>query len=746
MVAIQNFIGPNATGYTGQGGGGAAQVSEMLYFCIPKNEKIMAYWKTIADRLFKIRNSMNIEGIQRLLPLYEPEIDPALLVKAVAAGLSMEKVMNEINGVGATNYRFAFMLQKANELCSDVKSLGGALLSALEKKDAEDLALLRSGQEINLLNQVKAIKELQLNEAESNLESALKTKEITELKQNYYIAQSAEYMNPKEKESQTEYKKGVKKQEISQGISATASVMSAIPNAHLQGVASGTSINISTIAKAASEVVGLLAYIHSSNSTLASTIAGYDRRRTDWNFQIETSKIELKQLEKQILSAEIRVQVAQKELDNHILQMENTQTNDAFMRSKYTNKQLYNWMVGEISATYFQSYKLAYDLARKAEATFKRELPVAKVPPTGIIQYGYWDSLKKGLLSGEKLQLDLRKLDLAYIENNKREFELTKHVSLANYSPESLMDLRDTGECSFNLSRDLFDLDFPGHYLRRIKSVSVSIPCIAGPYTTIPATLTYNKTGTGGKIRLNTGASPDLMETNIIERIATSSAQNDSGIFELNFRDERYVPFENLGVEDSDWSIELMTNANLRQFDYNTITDLIIHIKYTSRDGGDTEKGLVMTDISSRLTLQPILFYQLFSIKTMFANEWNKYLNDVDGGIGTPTLDIQLNHEKFPYFCMGKTIQLTSLTFELQTIDGESIADIDITDSVKTVDIANLSTATNILTDNTLTGVSFIQGADLSFVFSLKTGGTQLTIGTLSKIRDLNLAVIYKLS
>ena len=28
------------------------------------------------------------------------------------------------------------------------------------------------------------------------------------------------------------------------------------------------------------------------------------------------------------------------------------------------------------------------------------------------------------------------------------------------------------------------------------------------------------------------------------EAIATSSGQNDSGLFELNFRDERYLPFE----------------------------------------------------------------------------------------------------------------------------------------------------------------------------------------------------------
>jgi hypothetical protein len=33
-----------------------------------------------------------------------------------------------------------------------------------------------------------------------------------------------------------------------------------------------------------------------------------------------------------------------------------------------------------------------------------------------------------------------------------------------------------------------------------------------------------------------------------IQSITTSSAQNDSGLFELNFRDEWYLPFEGAGA------------------------------------------------------------------------------------------------------------------------------------------------------------------------------------------------------
>ena len=49
------------------------------------------YWDTVADRLFKIRNSLNIQGVFRQLPLFEPPIDPALLARAAAAGLDVAR-------------------------------------------------------------------------------------------------------------------------------------------------------------------------------------------------------------------------------------------------------------------------------------------------------------------------------------------------------------------------------------------------------------------------------------------------------------------------------------------------------------------------------------------------------------------------------------------------------------------------------------------------------------------------------
>ena len=57
----------------------------------------MGYWGTVADRLFKIRHCMNIEGVVRELLLFELPIESALLVRAAAAGVDLGSVLNDIN-------------------------------------------------------------------------------------------------------------------------------------------------------------------------------------------------------------------------------------------------------------------------------------------------------------------------------------------------------------------------------------------------------------------------------------------------------------------------------------------------------------------------------------------------------------------------------------------------------------------------------------------------------------------------
>jgi len=89
---------------------------------------------------------------------------------------------------------------------------------------------------------------------------------------------------------------------------------------------------------------------------------------------------------------------------------------------------------------------------------------------------------------------------------------------------------------------------------------------------------------TGKYARDENGDDPRFRDNiGAIQSIATSHGQNDSGMFELNFRDERYLPFEGAGAI-SQWRIEMP--KEFRPFDYDTISDVILHLRYTAREGG----------------------------------------------------------------------------------------------------------------------------------------------------------------
>ena len=57
-------------------------VGKALYFSIPRNEKLLEYWDIFSDRLYKIHNSLNLQGTFRQLPLFQPPILPGLQLAA----------------------------------------------------------------------------------------------------------------------------------------------------------------------------------------------------------------------------------------------------------------------------------------------------------------------------------------------------------------------------------------------------------------------------------------------------------------------------------------------------------------------------------------------------------------------------------------------------------------------------------------------------------------------------------------
>jgi len=559
-------------------------VTGTLYFCVPPNEKLFGLWDLVADRLFKIRHCMNIEGVVRTLPLFQPPIDPALLVRATAAGIDIASVLYDLN-TAAPPYRYSVLYAKAQEFVQSVVAHGSTLLSALEKQDVEHLANMRSQHEMAIQDAVREVRRSQLAEAKENLKGLQHTRAQAQLRLDFYSSRTL--TSAQEDEALEQLRSGQNYQNIANGLQVEAGIAHAIGNIQA-GIAAAVVTGgqfVGGALQAGASAAQFLGADASFRGATISTMAGYGRRLDDWKLQASVTQREIKQLESQILAAEIRVAVAEHERDVVERQITQSREADSFMRGKFTNEDLYGWMVGQLRAVYFQAYQLAYDMAKRAQSAFQYERGDASQT---FISFGYWDGQKSGLLAGEKLAHDLRRMDAAYVMQNKRELELTKMVSLAEHDPAKLVSLRDTGIAELSLTEDDYDRDFADHYLRRIKTIAVSVPCVPGPYQGVLGTLTVLQ----GATRAKPGAAALTTSNAALQSIVTSQAQQDAGLFELQFRDERLLPFEGAGAhlpnEPAGEQIRFALSKGNR-FDYRSIDDLVLDIRYTARAGRTAE-------------------------------------------------------------------------------------------------------------------------------------------------------------
>lgn len=626
-------------------------------FCLPPNPELLAYWDRLGDRLFKIRNCQNIEGVERMLALFAPPIDPGLLVRATALGIGLS---DAIEGTFAPTptHRYRVLAARAVDLAADVRALGGALLTAIEKRDGESLSRLRAVHEVSTMERARAVRSEAISEAEQQIEALGVSLSNARERHRYFthLGEKGLIQSEEDHISQSAYAQRSHRTKRSVEMGALIGSMLPMTSVGTNNSVSFGSMQMSAAASLVAASFGGDAAESEMRAQAALVAAGHTRRFEDWKFQAASAERDAKQLERQIVAAEIRLAIAERELANHDHQTDQSKAMRAFYQDKFSSEELYDWMIGQISGLYFLAYKLALDMARKAERAMQFELETEDA----FIGPDYWTSLRKGLMAGERLHLDIKRMESAYLEKDKRELELTKRVSLRQAAPGALAQLRESGECEFEIPELLFDLDHAGHYLRRMRAVRVTMPAVAGPQTSIGATLTLLR----DDLRTEASLEDAAVRTTYggTKRIATSHAREDGGLFELNFRDERYLPFEGAGVA-SRWSLRLPTAV--RQFDYNTITDVEIRIDYTARDGGasfrDDVEGELQASLSNALdaaTENGIAM--VLSAKKDFAVDWERFLRPADGQLST-VMEVPITSDRFPYLLRGATLEVASV-------------------------------------------------------------------------------------
>jgi len=575
--------------------------SDTVSFYPTPNGKIAEYYGMVQQRLFNLRHNLSIDGQPLSLPIFATPKDPKALQRAAAAGSSASS--NQLSGLLISIQRFAVMLESARSLVAQLTNYGQSLLSILERKDNESMSQLMQNQAVNIMaltleQQVKTVYELQ---AEQNtLTTSLSRAQ----------ASLDTYQLWLDKGLSSGEKSTIKARGVASGYALVANVSRTVgagadsfPN--MFGFSNG-GMHFGAMPEAIANGLDARAqagFAHADNMEL---LAQYSRRTEEWESARDDAKLAVKEIQMHQASLAIRLEAA--ELQKVSLETEQLHLNEqlAFLETKFTSQSLYSWMHGKLATIYYQFYDLVMSRCLKAQAGYQWETEDSKV----FIRPGAWNSQRAGLLCGEGLMLNLTQMESSYLDWDANALEVNRTVSLSTEMGNNLTEVGfnfnekvkailddevdnpdfstinhnlelndDVFRATINLADLKIDEDYPSSVVvgntRRIKQVSVSLPALVGPYQDIQAVLSYSGTGLVAGVNIHSSC----------KQAAISHGINDSGKFQLNFNDSKYLPFEGLPLGGDTTSANLVLsfpNADGKQLEIlNSLTDIILHIRYT---------------------------------------------------------------------------------------------------------------------------------------------------------------------
>ncbi|HEU4583744.1 MAG TPA: neuraminidase-like domain-containing protein [Polyangiaceae bacterium] len=712
LDAAARILGETPRHIAGESADSALGVGDFDFASVspPLNPRLLALYERVNDRLDLVHRCQSAGRLPLGLPKRDMPYFGDLQVRNGWESSAATCLDDEDWCAPACAYRFNFLIQKATELAADVRGLGTALLSAYQSGDAEYLASLRSTHERQLLELTTTIRQNQWRESDWQVQSLYKTKEGAQTRLAYFQALIVRGLIGGESSYRDLTIASTASRTAGNVSQAIGQVMNLIPDLYLgfpcNQVQPPVGSKLANVFSAIATIANTVADVLSSTAGLRLTEAGWQRREDEWRHQVDVITIEIEQIERQINAAKRRRDIALRELNNYQRQLEQSAELHDFLRDKFTSHQLFVWLQRETSALHRQAFELAFQLARQAERAFNYERGHKS---RRFLDGELWNDLHEGLLAGERLSLALKTMEKAYLDDNHREYELTKHVSLRQLLPLQLLRLKRTGACEIELPEWLFDLDYPGHYLRRIRNLSLSIPSVIGPFSGVHCRLTLVSSATRIDPRLGIprsvccehGAPPEphphacaccghvlqpaprrplprkalqsgyaelpddpriVRRAGSVEAIATSSAQNDAGLFELNFRDERYLPFEFAGAV-SRFRLELPPENNY--FDLATVTDVILHINYTAREGGAALRTAAAELARARL---PDAGERVIDVRLELPDVWQRLAAMAPHS--RRALELRLDREFFPFLPGQPALRVTRLELLFETAHG----------------------------------------------------------------------------
>lgn len=565
-------------------------------FLPQEHGRINAYRHELSKNLYNLRHGLTLEGQKIALPLFELPSDPNQLNKTQGENVSWIKHQMGL-------HRFPIGLEQARSMVSTLMQFGASLLSINERRDAEALNLLLQTQANALMTasiemQDKTLEELKAEGTILHISLASATARL----ENYSLWYD-QHVSADEKHAMDLRAEAALISHGSKGLYTAAAALDMFPN--IFGMAAG-GCRWGALGNALAMSSELAASVKTVEADKIYQSELYRRRREEWGFQRDNSEWEKKQLEAQIKALDIRLEAAKMQKNYLQQQQKQTQAQLNFLQNKFSNKALYSWMQNRLMAIYHQFYDQTVARCLMAEQAYYWETQERK--SIFIKPLEAWQKARNGLLSGESLMLNLAKMESAYLAWDARALEVERTVSLAmeyqklaqgslvlketldHFFSEQTPETIPIGSRGSQLSVEnnilkasisLADLklmeDYPKEMnlgtIRRIKQISVSLPMLLAPYQDIQATLSF------------VGDSAQKLAKGCTA-IAISRGMNDSGQFQLDFNDGKYLPFEGININDSGVLVLSFPNVHpggKQRALLRHLSDIILHVRYSIR-------------------------------------------------------------------------------------------------------------------------------------------------------------------
>lgn len=554
---------------------------------LPFNPQLLQCWDIAESRLYNLRHNLDIAGKPLHLPVFAVPLDPRVLLSPAVLNTSNNTVRG-LPTISIPHYRFSVMHSQALSAVESLSQFGATLLSLVERKEQAQLQELQQQQAWNLAKISVDLQRQALNIDRQNRQALLASQAIAQNRSTHYKKLLDDGLSNKEISVSWFNVSSGTMEAAAMAFQVAAAGLMLVPN--VAGFSFGGS-RWEGPALAASAAAHSSAIITRTIAADLDRQAIFDRRREDWQHAYDQSQLELTQIDAQLAQSTEQETATRLQLRLAESTLGQTKTHYDFLSKRFTKAQLYQWLNSQFAALYRQAYDTTLSLCLAAEHCWQYEIGDLD---TRFIQPGVWNTTYRGLGAGEQLKLSLLNMQAGYLHRSERELEIRKTISLRQLKDQTAtstinepwLDMHAAlkkGQCDFELPHDLFENDYKGqkHYLRRIKTISVSLPAIVGPYENIRATLTQ----TSSKVYMSADAKGRVMENlRANQQIALSTGVDDNGLFTLNFNDERYLPFEYTGAV-SKWQLTF-PNPEAQRDMLESLTDIIVHVSYTARAGG----------------------------------------------------------------------------------------------------------------------------------------------------------------